>query len=104
MTDLNDVFPPILDGLRLLEAKVKRLEAENAKLKSEADYHAKVMWADMDALRAENEKLRSAIKPFADMIREVSDLHEDHDRIEECNELTAGDIRRATDALKETGE
>jgi len=53
-------------------------------------------------LRAENEKLRAALKPFADMICEVEDYWEDHYRIEACNGLIAGEIRAAAAALKET--
>ncbi len=51
-------------------------------------------------LRAENEKLRAALKPFADRVDDfIPEKHDAHRAF-----VTLGEIRAAAAALKETGE
>jgi len=61
-----------------------------------------ILAARIEELKKENEKLRAALKPFAEMITEIEDYWEDHYRVEACNGLIAGEIRAAAAALKET--
>ena len=54
--------------------------------------------ADYRTLRAENEKLRAALKPFADRIDDfIPEKHDAHRAV-----VTLGEIRAAAAALKET--
>lgn len=84
--------------------EIEKLRAELAEYIAQAERGHQTMVAEACELRKETHKLRAALKPFAEMIGEVTDLHEDHDSIEECNQLTARQIRAAKAALGESDD
>ena len=57
----------------------------------------------IEALRAENEKLRAALKPLADEVEYVPSRMDDDDWYE-MDTIKVGHIRAAAAALKETGD
>ena len=60
-------------------------------------------WREICELRAENEKLRAALKPFAkECERLVAEYHRPENVMRPT--LTAGELRAAAAALKETGD
>ena len=57
---------------------------------------------DCARLKAENEALRAALKPFADAACDEDGVMDSH-LIEDCTELTEGHLRRAKAALADKG-
>ena len=64
--------------------------------KSEAEWWAQ---REIERLRAENEKLRTALKPFSGMVQYCEGMSDS-----ESHCVLVGDLRAAAAALKETGD
>ena len=103
------------DELEKADAKITRLRAENEKLREETRSKGERIGGYVNMLvkrEAEIEKLRAALKPFADVAEnDIGDDETDADifrpitgRYNHAPLLTVGDLRTAAAALKETGK
>ena len=91
------------EAILLKDKEILRLRAENEKLRSENEKLVAQSWVVDAAILSEceeNEKLRAALKPFADRVDDfIPEKHDAHRAV-----VTLGEIRTAAAALKETGK
>lgn len=93
------------DGWACMEEaadEILRLRTENEKLREQYDAGVaawnpvyEIVLNERDALKAENEKLRAALRPFAEAVKDEHNWKYD---------INVDDFRAAAAALKETGD
>lgn len=107
-TDMEAITEEAVSEIRRLRAENEKLRENNDYLRSEKERLGKDVYnliVKKDEARAENEKLRAALKPFVKTLAwNCTDADPDDVCIDHEGALSIGDLRAAAAALKESGD